>query len=426
MLCLWLLCAQTRNNKKKATSTAFTREFKNAYRLYYSDQPDLFDLPWTPDTVCRRCYCAALNWINKKKGNMPFGTPVIWTDPNEHNENKCYGCINYKNGINSHKMANKNYLAGPNSSLPQKHSDVNPPPRPPSPDTITEASWQTAGTVETESFFEADEQEDKPELVTQDEMDYVVAKTGLSQRQSEFISSFLKRKKLTEVGFKVTGYRHRQAEFQYFFTANDRNTYAFCNNIKGLFEQMKIHYVARDWRLFIDGSVTSLKAVLLHKSNKIPSIPVAFSTDMKECYSTMKTLLKDINYEDHSWKICCDVKVINILQGIKGGWPKFFCFICRWDTRAKVDHYTHVWDKRVCGMKDQSLDMLEEPLIKNTSDILLPPLHIKLGITKKFIEAVVLCNDDVFHCLKEIFPKLSDQKIKAGNKLDTLNTCIFA
>lgn len=61
--------------------------------------------------------------------------------------------------------------------------------------------------------------------------------------------------------------------------------------------------------------------------------------------------------------------------------------------------------------------MIEEPIIENVDDILLPPLHIKLGIVKKFIETVVKNNDEVFECLKNIFPKLSDQKIKAGNVL---------
>jgi len=80
-----------------------------------------------------------------------------------------------------------------------------------------------------------------------------------------------------------------------------------------------------------------------------------------------------------------------------------------WDTRAKVDHYTHQWKKRTSGVKDPALDMIAEPLINDINNILLPPLHIKLGVTKKFIEKVAKNNEDVFKCLKCIFPKLSDQ-----------------
>ena len=45
------------------------------------------------------------------------------------------------------------------------------------------------------------------------------------------------------------------------------------------------------WRLFIDSSKTSLKAVLLHNGNIKPSIPVGYSIVRKETYDTMKILL---------------------------------------------------------------------------------------------------------------------------------------
>ena len=54
------------------------------------------------------------------------------------------------------------------------------------------------------------------------------------------------------------------------------------------------------------------------------------------------------------------------------------------------------------------------PLIDNTQDILLPPLHIKLGIVKKFIEVAVVNCPNAFDYLKSVFPKRSDDKIKKG------------
>lgn len=63
----------------------------------------------------------------------------------------------------------------------------------------------------------------------------------------------------------------------------------------------------------------------------------------------------------------------------------------------------------------KNFKLKNEPLIKETSDILLPPLHIKLGIASKFIKTAVKSSAEVFDCLKTIFPKLSDAKIKAGN-----------
>ena len=39
---------------------------------------------------------------------------------------------------------------------------------------------------------------------------------------------------------------------------------------------------------------------------------------------------------------------------------------------------------------------------------------VKLGIVKMFIEVAVKGNDQIFDCLKGIFPKLSNDKITAG------------
>ena len=45
------------------------------------------------------------------------------------------------------------------------------------------------------------------------------------------------------------------------------------------------NYDPNDWRLFIDSSKKSIKAVLLHIGNILPSVPIAYSTTMKETFS---------------------------------------------------------------------------------------------------------------------------------------------
>jgi len=50
-------------------------------------------------------------------------------------------------------------------------------------------------------------------------------------------------------------------------------------------------YEASDWRLFIDSSKRSLKAVLLHNGNELASVPIAHSVEMTETYDNMKCLL---------------------------------------------------------------------------------------------------------------------------------------
>jgi len=57
------------------------------------------------------------------------------------------------------------------------------------------------------------------------------------------------------------------------------------------------------WRLFIDSSKTSLKAVLLHNGNIKPPIPMGYSILRKESYDIMKVFLDLLEYPKFNWKI---------------------------------------------------------------------------------------------------------------------------
>jgi len=58
-----------------------------------------------------------------------------------------------------------------------------------------------------------------------------------------------------------------------FFTM--KGTLVACKHVDGLFKALNMSYCSDEWRLFIDFSKVSLKAVLLHNGNALPSIPVA-------------------------------------------------------------------------------------------------------------------------------------------------------
>ena len=100
-----------------------------------------------------------------------------------------------------------------------------------------------------------------------------------------------------------------------------------------------MQYEATEWRLFLDSFVKSMKAVLLHFGNKDASVPIAHSVKLKECYLDMKHLLKVLHCDLHQWKLCGDLKMIAILLGLQGGYPKFLLFFCLWDSRADGQHY---------------------------------------------------------------------------------------
>ena len=86
------------------------------------------------------------------------------------------------------------------------------------------------------------------------------------------------------------------------------------------------HYRFIEWRLFIDSSKLSLKAVLLHQGNIKSSIPLVHAVETKESYDSMVTLLHLINYKKHEWKICADVKVVAMLSHWQQGYTKYKMF----------------------------------------------------------------------------------------------------
>lgn len=295
-----------------------TPEFKLAYTGYF-DEVDPSGEDYTPNTVCGTCYSRLLDWYHRRDRNLSFIKPMVWIkDPNGHVESRCYACINYSPKLNKQTLKCKKYVAAYTGILPMPMHDGAEPPKPPSPDAMSTWTANTAFTNQTDfqdADYEPDIEDDKPKPLTQNEMDYVVAKMGLSQRDSEFLTSFLKRRRLTERTVSASSYRSRQTEFQKFYTVDATNTFTHCTDIEGLVNQLGMAYASDDWRLFIDGSVSSLKAVLLFKTNNKPSIPLAYGTNMKETYETLGNILMKIKYEENKWKICCDLKVVNIIQG---------------------------------------------------------------------------------------------------------------
>jgi len=185
-----------------------------------------------------------------------------------------------------------------------------------------------------------------------------------------------------------------------------------CKDVDGLFKALNMSHRSDEWRLFIDSSKVSLKAVLLHNGNVLPSIPVAHAFAIKESDDSKKQLLQCIKYDIYKWNICADLKVIALLLGLQLRYTKFSCFLCEWDSRDKAHHYVkRIWPARKIlepGHKNVKHHSLVE-----SSKILLPPLHIKLGLMKNFVKAVD-CNGTAFLYLRQKFPLLSDAKIRQG------------
>jgi len=127
-------------------------------------------------------------------------------------------------------------------------------------------------------------------------------------------------------GVKFSWYRNREKEFRKYYAQKDQ--LVFCRDIRNLLHQLgKKKYDPNTWLLYIDSSKRSLKAILLHNSNVLASIPLALSTKLSESYETLKLVLEKIKYHEHEWQICGDLKVIGLLLGQQRGYTKYPCFL---------------------------------------------------------------------------------------------------
>jgi hypothetical protein len=109
----------------------------------------------------------------------------------------------------------------------------------------------------------------------------------------------------------------------YFKKSNDGDL-VYCCDVESLLAKMGVHSnVQEDWWLFIDGSVRSVKTVLLHVNNNFPAIPIGYSRTLKESYDSMKQILELIQYDNFKWKVCSDLKVIGLLTVMQGGYTKY-------------------------------------------------------------------------------------------------------
>ena len=156
------------------------------------------------------------------------------------------------------------------------------------------------------------------------ELNDLIRDLGLTIEKSELLTSRLKSWNLVDDNFRVTTNRHES--FARFFTASDVLTY--CHDIVGLFDPIGVDYKPHEWRLFIDSSKSSLKGVLLHIGNVLPSIPIAYGAHSSENYENVKQMLTKVKYKFHDRNVIGDFKIIGFLTGLQSGYTKHMCSLC--------------------------------------------------------------------------------------------------
>lgn len=96
---------------------------------------------------------------------------------------------------------------------------------------------------------------------------------------------------------------------------------------------------------------------------------------------------------------------MTILLGQQSGF-KYPCFIREWDSRIRDKHYMKKdWPLRqnlTAGIKN----IVKESLIL-LDKVILPPLHIKLGLVKQLVKAMKIAGSEAFKYIFQKFSKLS-------------------
>ena len=98
--------------------------------------------------------------------------------------------------------------------------------------------------------------------------------------------------------------------------------------------------------------------------------------------------------------------------GLQLGYTKHGCFSCEWDSRAKTLHCLKRDWPQMKSLKVGEKNV-QHPALAVWHTILLPPLHMKLGLMKNFVKTMDRTGS-VFKYLAEIFPRLREAKIKEG------------
>ena len=130
---------------------------------------------------------------------------------------------------------------------------------------------------------------------------------------------------------------------------------------------------------------------------------------MKETHNSMDHLLSAINYQEHK---CGDLKAVELVIWFQNGCTKYPCFLCLGDSQADDQHYVRQeWPLRQ-GLRPR-LHNIQFHFLVEPNKILVPSLHIKLGVMKNFMKAMDR-KGCVFIFLQEKFSRISMEKLKSG------------
>lgn len=427
--------------KKSPVSRPLTEALLADIAVYFGSSLNGFGQPWAPQQICMYCYTCLSGWRRTGSRGLPVTVPAKWSPPEEHHpgsrDSNCFFCrsisprgpekeIPFFDGCVQRPVRRERKEAYPVRVLPEIPAEQD----------------------SSSSELEDDDKED-PDWTPEDGsilpyigpldqgmLDYLLQMVTATKEDGQFIGSFLLNAGLLKPGTKINQ-RNRSKEFEKFFavqtityTEQKKNgtsaevikEVAYCTDIDGLLQTQGVVHQKDHWRLYMDGSQKSFKCFLLHnevdKSKRLPSVLVLIGNDVPEKYQTIRAVLALLKYADYGWMVQADLKLINIISGMKMAACKYPCFICRWDSKDKNKHYLpgHSAEWTEEERQPGNFSFIEEPLVP-AAKIVLPELHVKLGVFQVYIKRLCSLHEEnprpaYEHYLQKF--KLSEEKLKAG------------
>ena len=197
-------------------------------------------------------------------------------------------------------------------------------------------------------------------------------------------------------------------------TVKEVRKVAYCKDIDGLFRYYMKEHDPNKYRIFIDSSVESLVIALLKNhidpnEPREPPIILLYSPHCRENRTSIERCLQLIKYRDLNWMVIADLKIVTILLGLTAGNSKYPCHLCEFDSRASESKKFENQFKSRQQYKVSEKNVKYPPMIEPTR-IIIPPLHVKLGLYKQLVKSL---NESAKGYLPDLF-KLSDEKLKEG------------
>ena len=258
-----------------------SNRIKLAHAHYFGCKVGDEDKEWAPHICCNCCRTSLLFWFDGKRKQMPFGVPMIWREQRDHVFD-CYCCITKITGFSRKSKSKIIYPTCKSALRPGPHcSDISVP-SPPSGDVEPVLSDEPSCSDESEDT-EIDpsfKDKSKPLFTNQERLNDLVQDLYLPKVKAEILGSRLQQWNLLQEGTTIFSFRQRNKSLSSYYAI--ANSICYCTNVDGLMNHLGYEHNPADWRLFIDSSKTSLKAVLLHNENSKPSISVGHGTSRKE------------------------------------------------------------------------------------------------------------------------------------------------